>query len=235
MRTSRPVPAPAAAGRPNLIAAAIRADLDTAVRKDPASRSRTEALLHAGVHAVWLHRVAHHFFTAGHRLPARALAYGIRLLTGVDVHPGAKFGQRVFIDHGAAVVIGETAELGDDVMIYHHVTIGSVGWWRAGVTDGRRHPRIGRGSVLCTGASVLGPITVGEDCLIGAHAVVLADVPDGTRVGAAEVWRGEKLITAMTWPAASSAMPYSPESPIIARKPAARTGNHAPHQEAGLG
>ena len=203
-------PAPAAATQPGLqrIAAAVRADLDTAMRKDPASRSRSEALLHAGVHAVWLHRVAHRLFTAGHRLPARALAYGVRLLTGVDVHPGAQFGQRVFIDHGAAVVIGETAELGDDVMIYHHVTIGSVGWWRAGVAERRRHPVIGRGSVLCTGASVLGPITVGEDCLIGAHAVVLADVPDGTRVGAAEVWR---------------------------RAPAAALGQHARRQEAGRG
>jgi serine O-acetyltransferase len=163
-------------------------DLSVIVSRDPSIRSRAEALLHPALPALWGHRLAHALYRRGHRQIARTVAYLARAATGgIEIHPGARLGRRVFIDHGAALVIGETAEIGDDVTIFHQVTLGAVGWWRDGrrAEGERRHPVIGDRVVLGAGAAVLGPVTIGDDVLIGAAALVLADVPVGARVLAA--------------------------------------------------
>ena len=159
----------------------VREDLATALRRDPAARSRLEVFLtYPGVHALWYHRIAHSWWIGGARLPARMLANLARRRTGVEIHPGAVIGRRVFIDHGMGVVIGETAVVGDDVLLYHGVTLGGVSEKR-----GRRHPMIGDRVTIGTGASVLGPITIGADSAIGAAAVVVRDAPaDSLLVGA---------------------------------------------------
>lgn len=157
-----------------------REDLSVIVARDPSVRTRAEALLHPALPALWTHRLAHALYTRGHRQLARLLAYLARAVTGgIEIHPGARLGRRVFIDHGAAVVIGETAEVGDDVTIFHQVTLGSVGWWRDGrrAAGARRHPVVGDRVVLGTNAIVLGPVTVGDDALVGAGSLVLGDVP----------------------------------------------------------
>lgn len=155
------------------------------VARDPSINTRADALLHPALPALWAHRVAHALFSRGHRQLARAVAYLARAATGgIEIHPGARLGRRVFIDHGAATVIGETAEIGDDVTIFHQVTLGAVGWWRDDErpAGSRRHPVIGDRVVICAGATVLGPVTIGDDVLIGAAALVLSDVPDGAKV-----------------------------------------------------
>lgn len=154
-------------------------DWDTVVERDPSIRGHVEGLLHPALPAMWAHRLAHRLHKRGLRLTARALMVLVRTTTGVEIHPGARLGRRVFIDHGAAVVIGETAVVGDDVTIYHQVTLGAVGWWRDNLRPSgeRRHPEIGRNVVLGTGATVLGPISVGDDAVIGACALVVNDVP----------------------------------------------------------
>src|SRR5690348_461257 len=158
-------------------------DLRTVVERDPSVRHRGEAFLHPALPAVWTHRVAHLLHKRGLRLTARFLMVLVRAFTGVEIHPGAVLGRRVFVDHGAAVVIGETAVVGDDVTIYHQVTLGAVGWWRDNRRAGgeRRHPVIGDRVVLGVGATVLGPVRVGDDAVIGARALVLGDVPAGGR------------------------------------------------------
>jgi serine O-acetyltransferase len=164
-------------------------DIRTVRLKDPAATSTAEVLLYPHMHALWLHHLAHRAYLRGHRLRARALALLGRFVSGgIDIHPGATIGRRLFIDHGVGVVIGETAVIGDDVMLYHGVTVGSAGWWRdrAGT---RRHPVVGDHVRLCTGASVLGPVIVGAGSEIGAHAVVLTDLPPGSRVAAGTVVR----------------------------------------------
>ena len=159
----------------------VREDLATALRRDPAARSRLEIFLaYPGVHALWYHRIAHSWWNAGARLPARVLSNIARRRTGVEIHPGAVIGRRVFIDHGMGVVIGETAVVGDDVLMYHGVTLGGVS-----EKSGRRHPAIGDRVSIGTGASVLGPISIGADSVIGAAAVVVRDAPpDSLLVGA---------------------------------------------------
>ena len=161
-------------------------DLRAVTDRDPSIRSRAEALLHPGLAAVWLHRMAHPLYRSGHGVLARLIMTIARTLTGIEIHPGARLGRRVFIDHGAAVVIGETAVVGDDVTLFHQVTLGAVGWWRDNRRSpgSRRHPVIGAGTVIGTGASVLGAVTVGEQALIGAHALVLEDVPAHGRASA---------------------------------------------------
>ncbi|MFD9435742.1 serine O-acetyltransferase EpsC [Streptomyces sp. NPDC060002] len=162
-----------------------REDLSVIVARDPSIRTRAEALLHPALPALWTHRLAHVLYTRGHRQPARILAYLARAVTGgIEIHPGATLGRRLFIDHGAAVVIGETAEVGNDVTIFHQVTLGAVGWWRDGRREpgARRHPVVGNRVVLGTSAIVLGPVTIGDDALIGAGSLVLRDVPPGARV-----------------------------------------------------
>ena len=165
-------------------------DVNIAMTKDPSCSTAAQAFLHQGLHAIWLHRISHFLHVRRRRVLARSVSYLGRVLTGVDLHPGAVVADGVFIDHGCGVVIGETAVLEEDVMLYHNVTVGSVGWWRPTVVDGRRHPIIRRGAVLCTGSLILGPVVVGQDVTIGANAVILADVPDNTRVAAGHVWRG---------------------------------------------
>ena len=155
------------------------------VARDPSIRTRAEALLHPALPALWTHRAAHVLHIRGHRQAARILAYVARAATGgIEIHPGARLGRRVFIDHGAGVVIGETAVVGDDVTIFHQVTLGAVGWWRDGRREpgARRHPVVGDRVVLGANAIVLGPVTVGDDALVGAGALVLTDVPSGARV-----------------------------------------------------
>jgi len=158
----------------------IREDLAAAKLRDPAARSAVEiALLYPGVHAVWAHRVDHWLWRRGLRFPARAGSQITRWLTGIEIHPGATIGRRFFIDHGMGVVIGETAEIGDDVMLYHGVTLG--GRQREG---GKRHPTLGDGVAVGAGAKVLGPITIGAGSVIGANAVVTKDAaPDSILVG----------------------------------------------------
>jgi len=153
--------------------ALLREDLEIALHKDPAARSRAEvALTYAGVHAVWLHRCAHRMWNRGWLLPARMLAAWARRFTGVEIHPAAVLGRRVFIDHGMGVVIGETVVIGDDVTLFHGVTLGGT---RA--EAGRRHPHVGDRVVIGAGATVLGPLSIGDDARIGAGAVVLTHVP----------------------------------------------------------
>ncbi|MFJ9829536.1 serine O-acetyltransferase EpsC [Streptomyces sp. NPDC101160] len=162
-------------------------DLAVVVARDPSLNSRWEALGHTGLSAVWAHRVAHRLYGRGLRTAARMLARIARRRTGVEIHPGTVLGRRVFIDHGASVVIGQTAVVGDDVTIYQQVTLGAVGWW----TDNhrppgaRRHPVVGNGVILGANATVLGPVTIGDHALIGAMATVTEDLPPGARVYAA--------------------------------------------------
>ncbi|MEV4439390.1 serine O-acetyltransferase EpsC [Streptomyces sp. NPDC049577] len=165
----------------------LREDLRVVLERDPAVRRTHEALLASHLPALWLHRVSHRWYGRGHRASARLLSLAGRVLSGgVEIHPGAVIGRRLFIDHGAAVVIGEDAVIGDDVTLYHQVTIGAVGWWRdrRRPPGERRHPTLGDRVVVGANASVLGPVTVGDDCLVGAHALVLTDLPAGSRVRA---------------------------------------------------
>jgi serine O-acetyltransferase len=158
----------------------LREDIATVMEKDPAARSRLEVLLcYPGVHALFIHRIAHGFWRSGLVLPARWLSHLARFLTGIEMHPGASVGRRVFIDHGMGVVVGETAVIGDDCTIYQGVTLGGTALNRA-----KRHPTLGRGVVVGAGAKVLGPFTVGDGARIGSNSVVIKEVPAGaTAVG----------------------------------------------------
>jgi serine O-acetyltransferase len=155
---------------------AFREDLEAAHAHDPAARSRLEvALGYPGVHAVWGYRVAHRMWQdPALMLPARLLSQLVRGITGIEIHPGAKIGRRLFIDHGMGVVIGETAEVGDDVVMFHGVTLGGTS-----MRHGKRHPTVGNRVMIGTGAKVLGPVFIGDDARIGANAVVVHDVPPG--------------------------------------------------------
>ena len=158
----------------------IREDITTARRRDPAAHSRLEVLLnYSGLHAVWAHRVSHWLWNHRLKLAARLNAQIARFLTGVEIHPGATIGRRFFIDHGMGVVIGETSVIGDDVMIYHGVTLGGKGSGTA-----KRHPTLDNEVVIGAGAQILGDITVGARSVVGANAVVVHNVPaDSTAVG----------------------------------------------------
>jgi serine O-acetyltransferase len=156
----------------------IREQVRTIFREDPAAKSVLEVVLcYPGFHAVILHRLAHRFYEARLYLLARVISNLSRFFTGVDIHPGARIGHRFFIDHGMGVVIGETAEIGDDVLVYQNVTLGGTGKQR-----GKRHPTIGHNVVVGTGAKVLGNITVGNHVKIGAGSVVIKPVPDYSTV-----------------------------------------------------
>ena len=160
--------------------AVLAEDLACVFDRDPAARSRFEVMLtYPGLHAVVLHRLAHGFWRRGWRFAARWLSFATRWLTNVDIHPGASIGRRLFIDHGAGVVIGETAEIGDDCTLYHGVTLGGTTW-----NQGKRHPTLGSGVVIGAGAKILGAIRVGDGARIGANSVVVRAVPDGrTAIG----------------------------------------------------
>ncbi|MBF9336514.1 serine O-acetyltransferase [Microbacterium lacticum] len=156
------------------VRARLREDLAAAKLRDPAARSAWEiAVLYSGLHAIWSYRLAHALWTRGWRFPARALSQLTRWLTGVEIHPGAVIGRRFFIDHGMGVVIGETAEVGDDVMLYHGVTLG--GRTREA---GKRHPTLGDGVAVGAGAKILGPVVIGAGSAVGANAVVTKDAPE---------------------------------------------------------
>jgi serine O-acetyltransferase len=155
-------------------------EIDAVFSRDPAARSRIEvALCYPGFHAVLLHRPAHALWRCGWKLAARLLSQLARFLTGVEIHPGAVIGERCFIDHGMGVVIGETAVIGDDVTLYHGVTLGGVSFEK-----GIRHPQLGNGVIVGAGAKLLGPIVIGENARIGSNAVVIHDVtPGATMIG----------------------------------------------------
>ncbi|ARQ69888.1 serine O-acetyltransferase EpsC [Streptomyces marincola] len=192
-------------------------DLDTVRARDPSVRSRTEALLHPAVLAIWSHRVAHRLHRRGLRRTARLCSVLARLATGgIEIHPGATIGRGFFIDHGAGVVIGETAVIGDDVTIFHQVTLGSVGWWhdRERGAGARRHPRVGNRVVIGANASLLGPITVGDDAVIGAQALVIDDVAGRARV-LAPLARA-RTRTAATAPVPAT-RPVPPTAPALPR------------------
>jgi len=159
----------------------LREDIAVVFDRDPAARSTWEVVTcYPGFHAlVWHRAVVHPLWRANFRLVARWLAHWGRFLTGIEIHPGATIGRRVFIDHGMGVVIGETAEIGDDTTLYHGVTLGGTSW-----NKGKRHPTLGRGVVIGAGAKILGPIYVGDGAKIGSNAVVVRNVPaQATAVG----------------------------------------------------
>ena len=162
-----------AVGKRKRFLASLRNDVQSALERDPAARSTLEiVLLYPGLHAIWGHRITHWLWSHNHKLTARLLSQIIRGLTGVEIHPGAIIGQGLFIDHGMGVVIGETAEIGEDVTLYHGVTLGGTR-----LDKGKRHPTISDRVVVGAGAKILGAITIGADTRIGANAVVVKSVP----------------------------------------------------------
>ena len=151
----------------------VRDDIASVLERDPAARSRLEvAVVYSGLHALWFHRFTHWLWQRGFRFIARWLSQLMRNLSGIEIHPGAKIGKGVFIDHGMGIVIGETAEIGEDVTLYHGVTLGGTS-----LEKGKRHPTIGNRVVIGAGAKILGNITIGDDSRIGANAVVVKSVP----------------------------------------------------------
>jgi serine O-acetyltransferase len=157
---------------------AIREQIDTVFRGDPAAKSTIEIFFcYPGFHAILLHRMAHKLHQSGLTLTARILSQINRAMTGIEIHPGAKIGRRCFIDHGMGVVIGETTEVGDDVLMYQGVTLGGTGKER-----GKRHPTVGNNVVIGTGAKILGNITIGNNAKVGAGSVVVRPVPDNSTV-----------------------------------------------------
>ena len=160
----------------------LKEDIDAVFTRDPAARNSLEVILtYPGIHALILHRGAHCLWQNEQKLAARVISYGSRIITGIEIHPAAKIGRRFFIDHGMGIVIGETAEIGNDVTLYHGVTLGGVSW-----NNGKRHPTLEDGVIVGAGAKVLGPFTVGKGAKIGSNAVVVKAVPAGaTMVGSA--------------------------------------------------
>lgn len=160
----------------------LKEDIEAVFQRDPAARNSMEVLFtYPGMHALILHRSAHYLWNHEQKFAARAISYGSRIITGIEIHPAAKIGRRFFIDHGVGVVIGETAEIGDDVTLYHGVTLGGVSQ-----NNGKRHPTLEDGVTVGAGAKVLGPFTVGKNAKIGSNAVVVKPVPAGaTMVGSA--------------------------------------------------
>lgn len=156
----------------------VREDIQSVFHRDPAARNALEVLTcYPGLHAVWLHRLAHGLWTSGWKWLARLVSNFGRWMTGIEIHPGARIGRRFFIDHGMGIVIGETAEIGDDVTLYQGVTLGGTTW-----SKGKRHPTLGNNVVVGAGAKVLGPFTVGEGAKVGSNAVVTKEVPPGATV-----------------------------------------------------
>ena len=167
--------------------------MDVARERDPAATSLTEILLcYPGLHAIWMHRAAHAMHLNGFRLPARLVSQASRFLTGIEIHPGARIGPGFFIDHGMGVVIGETTEIGEDVTLYQGVTLGGTG-----KDVGKRHPTVQDGVIVGTGASVLGPVVIGEGAKVGAGSIVVKDVPPNSTVvgnpGRAVIVDGQKV------------------------------------------
>ncbi|MBE6458291.1 MAG: serine O-acetyltransferase [Alphaproteobacteria bacterium] len=159
-------------------------DIDAVIARDPATKTRTEALLcSAGLHAIIAYRLTHYLWKKGWRLLARVLSQIARFLTGVEIHPGARIGNSFFIDHGMGVVIGETSEIGNNVTLYHGVTLGGATVFnKNGKNTSKRHPTLGNDVIVGAGAQILGPIKIGNNCKVGANAVVLKDVDDNQTV-----------------------------------------------------
>jgi serine O-acetyltransferase len=156
----------------------LREDIASVFDRDPAARTTWEVLTcYPGLHALVIHRLGHWFWSHGLRWLGRLTSHIGRWLTGIEIHPGATIGRRVFIDHGMGVVIGETAEIGEDTTLYHGVTLGGTTW-----NKGKRHPTLGRNVVVGAGAKILGPIKVGDGAKVGSNAVVVKDVPEGATV-----------------------------------------------------
>ena len=171
----------------------IKETIEVAREKDPAAKGAINILVNTpGIHAIMFHRVAHSLYNRKHFFTARLISQISRFLTGIEIHPGAQIGRRFFTDHGMGIVIGETAEIGDDVMLFHQVTLGGTG-----KDKGKRHPTVENNVIISAGVKVLGPIVIGENSKIGANAVVLHDIPkNATAVGIpAKVVRlnGEKV------------------------------------------
>ncbi|MGI2858186.1 serine O-acetyltransferase [Shewanella algae] len=160
------------------VIARLKEDIGSIYHRDPAARGALEILLnYPGMQAIWLHRISHKLWKANWCFLARCLSTFSRWLTGVEIHPGATIGRRFFIDHGMGVVIGETAEIGDDCTLYHGVTLGGTTW-----QAGKRHPTLGNNVVIGAGAKVLGPITMHDGARVGSNSVVVKDVPKDTTV-----------------------------------------------------
>jgi serine O-acetyltransferase len=156
----------------------MREDIEVVFEQDPAARTHAEVILtYSGLHAIWGHRIAHAFFKRKFYFLARVISQISRFFTGIEIHPGAKIGRRLFIDHGMGIVIGETCEIGDNVTIFQGVTLGGTG-----KEKGKRHPTIKDNALIATGAKVLGSITIGENSKIGAGSVVLKEVPPNSTV-----------------------------------------------------
>lgn len=156
----------------------IREDIRSAINKDPAAKSALEVILcYPGLHAIWLYRVAHFFYTKKLWVIARMISHISRFFTGIEIHPGAKIGRRVFIDHGMGIVIGETAEIGDDTLLYKGVVLGGTS-----LEKGKRHPTVGKNVVIGSNSCVLGPVKIGDGAKIGSGSVVIKDVPQGATV-----------------------------------------------------
>jgi len=158
----------------------MKEDINSVFDRDPAARTTFEVLLnYPGLHAIWMHRLSHRLWRANWKLIARTLSTFSRWLTGIEIHPGATLGRRFFIDHGMGVVIGETAEIGNDVTLYHGVTLGGTSW-----SSGKRHPTLEDNVVIGAGAQVLGPITIGKGGKVGSNSVVVKNLPENaTAVG----------------------------------------------------
>jgi len=171
LATPAPLPAPG-------LWALLREDIACVFQRDPAARTTWEVITtYPGIHALFWHRLSHVLWGRRWRYPARFMSFFARMFTQIDIHPGATIGRRFFIDHGCGVVIGETAEVGNDVTLYHGVTLGGVSW-----NPGKRHPTLCDGVVVGAGAKILGPITVGSGARVGANSVVIQDVPDSMTV-----------------------------------------------------
>ena len=156
----------------------LLSDIEVVQERDPAARSPLEiALTYPGLHAIWLYRISHHLWGADHRFAAKIVAAFGRMMTGVEIHPGATIGSGLFTDHATGVVIGETAEVGDDVTLYQGVTLGGTSLEKT-----KRHPTLGDRVIVGAGAKVLGPVTIGDDSRIGANAVVVKSVPPNSVV-----------------------------------------------------
>lgn len=201
----------------------ILQDLDTIVAKDPATTGRWEAFLCSpGYHGILFYRLSHHLWQKGWRLSARLLSQFGRLLTGVEIHPGAQIGKNFFIDHGMGVVIGETAVIGDNVTMYHGVTLGGTKSY--GGKGGKRHPTVEDNVVIGAGAQVLGPITVGKNAKVGANATVVKDVPQNTTVIGTAAHRAETSRSCAFIPYGINAKTADPYEKRIAEYDKAITG-----------
>lgn len=156
----------------------VKEDIDSVFERDPAARNKFEVMTtYPGVHAIILHRISNRLWNSSWRYTARLISFACRVWTNIDIHPGATIGRRFFIDHGAGVVVGETAEIGDDVTLYHGVTLGGTSW-----NKGKRHPTLESGVMVGAGAKILGPIVIGFQARVGANSVVVKDVPNGQTV-----------------------------------------------------